>query len=147
MSSTTPTHNYYLPEPSHYPVVGSVALLLMLGGMALWFNGLAFGQWSTLAGLAVLIYMMKIWFGKVIEESEGGLYTKRVDVSFRWSMGWFIFSEVMFFAAFFGALFYARLYSVPELGAVDQKLLWPEFNSVWPTAGPNAMDAFTPMGA
>ena len=84
MSSTTPTHNYYLPEPSHYPVVGSVALLLMLGGMALWFNGLAFGQWSTLAGLAVLIYMMKIWFGKVIEESEGGLYTKRVDVSFRW---------------------------------------------------------------
>ena len=147
MSSTTPTHNYYLPEPSHYPVVGSVALLLMLGGMALWFNGLAFGQWSTLAGLGVLIYMMKIWFGKVIEESEGGLYTKRVDVSFRWSMGWFIFSEVMFFAAFFGALFYARLYSVPELGAVDQKLLWPEFNPAWPTAGPNAMDAFTPMGA
>ena len=147
MSSTTPTHHYYLPEPSHYPVVGSVALLLMLGGMALWFNGVAIGQWSTLAGLGVLIYMMKIWFGKVIEESEGGLYTKRVDVSFRWSMGWFIFSEVMFFAAFFGALFYARLYSVPELGAVDQKLLWPEFNPSWPTAGPNAMDAFTPMGA
>jgi len=128
-------------------VVGSVALLLMLGGMALWFNGVAIGSWSTLAGLGVLIYMMKIWFGKVIEESEGGLYTKRVDVSFRWSMGWFIFSEVMFFAAFFGALFYARLYSVPELGAVDQKLLWPEFNPSWPTAGPNAMDAFTPMGA
>ena len=31
-------------------------------------------------------------------------YGDRIDVSYRWSMAWFIFSEVMFFAAFFGAL-------------------------------------------
>ena len=67
------------------------------------------------------------WFGTVIRESEGGLFNKQVDMSFRWSMSWFIFSEVMFFAAFFGALFYARVYSLPWLGDLDNKLLWPEF--------------------
>ncbi len=147
MSNATPTHNYYLPEPAAYPVIGSVGLLLLLGGFAMWFNGAALGPWSSLAGMIVLVYMMVLWFGKVISESEGGLYTKRVDASYRWSMSWFIFSEVMFFAGFFGALFYARLYSVPELAALDAKLLWPDFSASWPSAGPNAEGSFTPMGA
>lgn len=52
-------------------------------------------------------------------------------------MAWFIFSEVMFFAAFFGALFYARVYSVPWLGgegagAATNEFLWPAFENVWP---------------
>ncbi len=147
MSNATPTHNYYLPEPAAYPVIGSVGILLLLGGFAMWFNDVALGPWSSLAGLLVLVYMMVLWFGKVIGESEGGLYTKRVDVSYRWSMSWFIFSEVMFFAGFFGALFYARLYSVPELSSIDHKLLWPDFNPAWPSAGPGAEANFTPMGA
>ena len=62
-------------------------------------------------------------------------------------MSWFIFSEVMFFAAFFGALFYVRNLSVPELGGLDQKLLWPNFTAAWPTNGPYLKDAFTPMEA
>jgi len=147
MSNASPTHNYYLPEPAGYPLIGSVALLLFTGGMAMWFNDAALGPWVTAAGLAGLIYMMVLWFGKVISESEAGLYTKRVDISYRWSMSWFIFSEVMFFAGFFGALFYARLYSVPELGSLDHKLLWPDFNPSWPSAGPHTHDPFTPMGA
>ena len=44
----------------------------------------------------------------VIRESLAGKYSKQVDVSFRMGMGWFIVSEVMFFAAFFGAFYYAR---------------------------------------
>lgn len=147
MSNVTPTHNYYLPEPAAYPIIGSVGLLLLLGGFAMWFNDVAIGPWSSAVGLVVLIYMMVLWFGKVISESEGGLYTKRVDISYRWSMSWFIFSEVMFFAGFFGALFYARLYSVPELGTLDHKLLWPDFRPDWPTAGPHVGEPFTPMGA
>jgi cytochrome c oxidase subunit 3 len=147
MSDVTPTHNYYLPEPAPYPLIGSVGILLLLGGFAMWFNDVAIGPWSSLAGLAVIAYTLYIWFGKVIGESEGGLYTKRVDISYRWSMSWFIFSEVMFFAGFFGALFYARLYSVPELGGFDQKLLWPDYSPSWPTAGPYAEGSFTPMGA
>jgi cytochrome c oxidase subunit 3 len=87
------------------------------------------------------------WFGTVIRESEDRLYNNKVDLSFRWGMSWFIFSEVMFFAAFFGALFYVRNLSVPDLGSPEQKLLWPEFTAMWPTNGPYIKDLFTPMGA
>jgi len=147
MSHAAPTHNYYLPQPAAYPIVGSTALLLMTMGAAMWFNGYAFGPWSVLAGAAIMVYMMAIWFGKVISESEGGLYTDRVDLSYRWSMSWFIFSEVMFFAGFFGALFYARTLSVPDLSSIDNKLLWPDFAASWPTSGPYFTDPFTPMAA
>jgi cytochrome c oxidase subunit III len=102
-----------------------------------------------LVGLAVLIYMMFGWFGQVAGESETGKYGEQVDLSFRWGMSWFIFSEVMFFAAFFGALFYARQISVPWLGDIDNKLLWPGFAPKWPTAGPapSPGGAFTSMRA
>jgi len=69
-----------------------------------------------LAGFALVIALFYLWFGKVIEENQAGLYNLHVDRSFRMGMMWFIFSEVMFFAAFFGALFYARQLSVPWLG-------------------------------
>jgi len=64
------------------------------------------------------------------------MYGKRVDVSYRWSMSWFIFSEVMFFGAFFGALFYARAIAMHQLGSLDYKLIWPDFSAVWPNIGP-----------
>jgi len=138
---------YYLPSPAPWPVIGSTAIFLLTAGAAMWFNGVALGPWSVLAGILVMVYMMVRWFGQVIGESEGGLYSKRVDMSFRWGMSWFIFSEVMFFAAFFGALFYVRVLAVPDLADLDQKLLWPDFSAVWPTAGPRPSDPFTPMAA
>ena len=90
---------------------------------------------------AILLVMMFGWFGEVIRESEGGAYSKQVDTSFRMGMTWFIFSEVMFFAAFFGALYYAREFSIPWLGGFGTELttnteLWPSFQAVWPTNGP-----------
>jgi cytochrome c oxidase subunit 3 len=139
--------HYFVPEPSYWPVVGSVALLLMGMGAAFWFNGVGAGPWLVLAGFGVLLVMMFGWFGKVIGESEGHLYNRRVDRSFRWSMSWFIFSEVMFFAAFFGALFYVRNLSVPDLGGLTSKLLWPDYTSGWPTDGPYKRELFTPMAA
>jgi cytochrome c oxidase subunit 3 len=139
---------YFVPEPSSWPVVGSIGLFLMATGAALWFNGAGFGSWVVLAGFLVLVYMMFGWFGHVFSESEGGRYNQQVDGSFRWGMSWFIFSEVMFFAAFFGALFYARVLSVPWLGEIEQRLLWPDFQSQWPTAGPGfENDRFSPIGA
>ena len=140
---------YYIPQPSHWPITGSVALLLMGMGAAFWFNGIAPGPWMVAAGAAVLVFMMFGWFGTVIGESEARLYSKRVDLSFRWSMSWFIFSEVMFFAAFFGALFYVRNLSVPDLGAgtLTGNLLWPNYSAQWPTVGPYVTQKFTPMGA
>ena len=99
---------YFVPQPSHWPILGSCALLLMGTGAAFWFNGYPAGPWLVFAGFCVLLVMLFGWFGTVIRESEARLYNRKVDVSFRWSMSWFIFSEVMFFAAFFGALFYIR---------------------------------------
>ena len=63
-------------------------------------------------------------------------------MSFRWGMGWFIASEVMFFAAFFGVLFYVRNISVPDIGAAHSKILWPEYNAIWPTSGPYFKEKF-----
>ena len=74
-------------------------------------------------------------------------YNRKVDASFRWGMGWFIFSEVMFFASFFGALFYARIITAPMLGDFDHKLLWPDFSPAWPHNGPaGIVDTFTKIG-
>ena len=141
------TH-YYLPAPSHWPVIGSCALFLMTFGGVLWMNEIHAGPWVVVAGMALIIYMMLGWFGVVIRESEAGKYNKQVDLSFRWGMSWFIFSEVMFFAAFFGALFYMRILSVPGLGSGEtQELLWPGFTARWPTSGPGIEETFTPMGA
>jgi cytochrome c oxidase subunit 3 len=130
---------YYLPEPSHWPIVGSVGMFLLLFGFASFLHGSS--SIIMLAGAAIIIAMLFGWFGTVINESLAGKYNSQVDMSFRMGMGWFIFSEVMFFAAFFGALFYARMYSVPWLGgagnnAMTHELLWSGFDAVWPTNGP-----------
>jgi cytochrome c oxidase subunit 3 len=150
--SNAQTGGYYFAPPSHWPMVGSIALFLMAIGFASILNDYGYGWIPFWAGVLVLLYMLFGWFGQVIRESEGGLYNGQMDLSYRWSMGWFIFSEVMFFAAFFGALFYARVYSVPWLGDIDNKLLWPDFNGQWPTVGaastgPYQPQAFSPMGA
>ena len=138
---------YFVPQPSYWPLVGSAALLLLGMGAAFWMNAVTLGPWMVAAGFVVLLVMLFGWFGTVIRESEAHLYNKKVDSSFRWSMSWFIFSEVMFFAAFFGALFYIRNLSVPDLGSLDSKLIWPAYTAAWPTVGPYISEHFTPMGA
>ena len=132
---------YYVPHGSHWPIVGSVAMFAMLGGLASYLNGGEFGGMMSLLGLAILITMMAGWFGNVIAESMAGYYNPQVDKSFRMGMMWFIFSEVMFFAAFFGALFYARQLAIPWLGGEGTKFmtnltLWPGFEAMWPSNGP-----------
>jgi cytochrome c oxidase subunit 3 len=132
---------YYIPHGSKWPIVGSVSLFVTMLGVALLLNGVNIAPWILLLGLLAVIYMFFGWFGTVIGESEGGLYNQGVDRSFRMGMMWFIFSEVMFFAAFFGALYYARQLSVPWLGGEGSKFLtnlflWPSYEGSWPTNGP-----------
>ncbi|WP_137937062.1 cytochrome c oxidase subunit 3 [Chitinivorax sp. B] len=146
--STHAEHHYYVPQPSKWPLVGAFALFFLGLGAALAVNGVSAGNICLAIGFAILLYMLFGWFGDVIRESESGKYNDQVDLSFRWSMGWFIFSEVMFFAAFFGALYYARVISVPELGSMSQKLLWPDFVANWPSqVAPAGAEAYRPMGA
>ncbi|MFZ4760518.1 MAG: cytochrome c oxidase subunit 3, partial [Burkholderiaceae bacterium] len=135
--SHTSAPYYFVPAPSQWPLVGSFAMAFAGFGAVGTVNGSAWGPWLLLVGFAILFYMLLGWFGQVAGESEGGQYNSLVDASFRWSMSWFIFSEVMFFAAFFGALFYARSITMPWLGDLDHKqFLWPDFGAAWPNTGP-----------
>jgi len=138
MSSATPagtTPYYYIPSPSAYPVGVAAGLFLVIIGASQWINGAGWGAWMLLVGMTVWLGVLAQWFRQAIGESESGQYSDRIDVSFRWSMSWFIFSEVMFFAAFFGALYWARVHSVPNLGNLDHQLLWPDFKAIWPGSG------------
>lgn len=134
--------HYFVPPNSRWPILTSLSLLMVVSGLILLFIGGTGGAALFAAGMLFLFFNMFGWFGAVARESEGGQYKHWEDMSFRWGMGWFIFSEVMFFAAFFGALFYARVLSVPDLGAAHSKILWPDFNAIWPTAGPYFTEPF-----
>jgi len=139
---------YYVPHGTTWPIVGSIGLTTLVVGFAHYLNGSPSGLKVMAIGVAIILLMMFGWFGTIIRESEAGTYNEQVDKSFRWGMSWFIFSEVMFFAAFFGALYYARIFSVPWLGGghpVDQ-ILWSGYEAAWPTNGPgNVGGAFETM--
>ncbi len=147
------TPYYFIPSPSRHPVMASFGLLLMIFGASQWINGQGWAAYVVLFGLLWWAWVLKQWFGDSIRESESGLYSDRIDISYRWSMSWFIFSEVMFFGAFFGALYWARVHVVPSLGSLDNAVLWPDFKAYWPssvagaTASPGGIvDPFTTMG-
>ena len=144
---------YFVPAPSRHPVMAAIGLFFVILGAGQWVNGHEWGMYSLFGGLALWAFVLQQWFREAISESEGGLYSDRIDISFRWSMGWFIFSEVMFFAAFFGALYWARVFSVPSLGSLDNALLWPDFKAIWPSVAPGftgapagTVEAFSTMG-
>ena len=132
---------YFVPTHSKAPIMASVALFTLMIGVATWLNGLAWGKWTFFVGLAAMLAVLFYWFSEVVRESMAGHYHRQVDVSVRMGMIWFIFSEVMFFAAFFGALFYARHFALPWLGGegdgvMTNALLWDGYTPAWPTAGP-----------
>jgi cytochrome c oxidase subunit 3 len=118
--------------------MASLGLFFVILGAGQWVNGHGWGAYSLFGGLLLWAVVLQRWFSAAIGESEKGLYSDRVDVSFRWSMSWFIFSEVMFFAAFFGALWWARAHAVPNLGDLENALLWPDFKAIWPSAAAGA---------
>ena len=135
---------YYVPGASRWPVIASVALFVTMVGFASWLNEASWGRPVFFVGLVMLAAILFKWFADVIGESLRGYYNKQVDTSFRMGMIWFIFSEVMFFAAFFGALFYARQYAMPWLngegdGVMTNSVLWPGFAAGWPSNGPAAV--------
>src|SRR5512136_3482005 len=131
--STPASGKYYVPHGSPWPFFGSVTLFVLMIGAALTVEHTSGGPLVLTAGIVLLLALFFFWFGTVIRENQAGIYNLQVDRSFRMGMSWFIFSEVMFFAAFFGALFYARQLAMPDLGSLDNKLLWPDFAPQWPS--------------
>jgi cytochrome c oxidase subunit 3 len=135
MSSHAPAPgaNYFVPQPSRHPAFAAFGLLFVIFGAAQWINGVDWGKYALAFGLVWFLGVLYQWFMDAITESQGGQYGHKVDLSFRWSMSWFIFSEVMFFGAFFTALWWTRAHSVPALASGDNLLLWPDFKAVWPS--------------
>ena len=147
------SNGYYIPHGTKWPFLSTISLMVLFIGFANYMNGYSTGVILMLSGLSLLLIMTYGWFSTVITESESGVYNDQVDTSFRWGMVWFIFSEVMFFSAFFGALYYARELSLPWLGGEGSKMatnivLWPQFENIWPSNGPmNTGGDFTLMKA
>ncbi|MES2320528.1 MAG: cytochrome c oxidase subunit 3 [Pseudomonadota bacterium] len=137
---------YFVPGPSRWPLLAGMSLLATMIGASGWVNGAAWGPYLNIAGILSTLLVLYFWFGDAIGESETGKYNARIDLSFRWSMSWFIFSEVMFFGAFFGALFYARAISLPWLGDLDHKIIWPDFAAQWGATPAGTIDGYTAMG-
>ena len=155
MSSTSHggTPYYFVPNPSRHPAMAALGLFFTFFGAAQWMNGADWGKWAMTAGLLWFLWVLFSWFSDAIAESEGHQYGHKIDISFRWSMSWFIFSEVMFFGAFFGALYWARQQALPSLGSLENAILWPDFKAVWPSAAQGItgspagiVEPFTTMG-
>jgi cytochrome c oxidase subunit 3 len=149
--TTTPSPqakaHYYVPATSNYSTFLSAGIFLLALGFIFRLNGVPPGMWSMLLGTALILYVIVGWFGEVISENTRGIYTLWEDRSYRIGMVWFIFSEVMFFACFFGVLFYIRRIALPELGGYDaQYAPFAGFGSAWPSSGPLG-ETFTPMQA
>ncbi|MBX8493370.1 cytochrome c oxidase subunit 3 [Pseudomonas cichorii] len=138
----TSHEHYYVPAQSKWPIIATLALLVTMFGLGTWFNDLKAGRPESngplifFVGGLLVAYMMAGWFGAVIKEARAGMYSAQMDRSFRWGMVWFIFSEVMFFMAFFGVLFYVRVWTGPWLGGEGangiSNMLWPNFQFQWP---------------
>lgn len=138
MAQQSPDANvYFVPTHSKWPFIGSIAMMVTMVGVASWLNDSGWGKWTFYAGIAMLVLTLFWWFSDVVRESQAGNYNRQVDGSFRMGMVWFIFSEVMFFGAFFGALFYTRNLGLPWLGGegdgvMTNELLWDGYSARGP---------------
>ena len=148
------TGAYYIPHKATWPIAATAGMMTTLAGFANYLNGNAAGSTFMILGLTIFIVMLAGWFTMQANESETGMYSHYVGISYRMGMMWFIFSEIMFFAVFFGTLWYTRNLSMDWLAGIGDgpgrstAMLWPSFESVWPTNGPGEIGGeYEPMGA
>ncbi|MDF1818840.1 MAG: cytochrome c oxidase subunit 3 [Immundisolibacteraceae bacterium] len=141
--------SYYVPEETRQPALLAVGLAATLFGFAMSLHDNSAGSIVMMVGGAITAVTIWMWMAHVIRESEAGLNSAQMDRTYRMGMGWFIFSEVMFFAAFFGALFYVRVLVLPWLSgegnnAMTNQLLWPLFEGLWSPLSIPSTEGFTP---
>ncbi|HYC98266.1 cytochrome c oxidase subunit 3 [Brevundimonas sp.] len=159
-----PHHDYHLVNPSPWPLVSSIATVIMFIGAVVWMKGLVPADSGPLAsallsdgkqalffaGLAGVLVSMVGWWADVIKESRQGDHTPVVSIGLRYGMILFIASEVMFFAAFFWMFFEMAVFNearghVPEIGNwAGTAAAWanPDGTSIWPPKGVEALDAW-----
>lgn len=141
-TETTAEQKYFVPSPAPWPFLLTASLMISAIGAGVWLNGSADAGMPIFAiGMLLIFAMVFFWLRSVVKENVAGVYSHWEDRTYRIGMGWFIFTEVMFFGAFFGALFYLRVLSQPWLGGVGEEFythfyLWPDYTGGWPSNGP-----------
>src|SRR5699024_10937443 len=141
-TQTTAEHKYFVPTPAPWPFLMTISLLISMVGGGVWLNGAAHIG-STICGIGLLLVVAVTfsWLRSVVHESLAGVYSHWEVRTYRIAMCWFVFRAVMFFAAFFGALFYLRGLASAWLSGGGEEFythfyLWPEFTGGWPSTGP-----------
>ena len=163
MATDETYQTYYVPHNSKLPIFASLGIFLTVFGMGNMLNEMTHGIDSSFGEIVFLIGGMVMgatlfgWFSKVIEENHQKLYSDQMNKSYVWGMSWFIFSEVMFFFVFFGALFYIRVFVVDWIGGEGDRgpsnMIWPEYSPHWPMTEtpdpsrfPGAQHTISPWG-
>ena len=128
----THNHDYHLVNPSHWPIFGAFAALVMAAGAVAWMHKVGWGPWVFALGTTGVLITMAGWWTDVVHEANTGDHTAVVQLHHRYGMILFIASEVMFFVAWFWAYFNAALYpsGVEAVGGV------------WPPKGIEVLDPF-----
>ena len=144
---TAEHEDYYVPDSSGMAISATIGLMLSIFGAANVLNDMTFGEpgaetnsWSILmVGLFWFIGTLFVWFRTAIRENLAGMNSAQLKKSYVLGMFWFIFSEVMFFFAFFGVLFYVRVLAGPWLAGegdggtgIAALQLWGDFQYSWP---------------
>lgn len=142
-----PVNYYFIADPSHWPLVGSVGIFCTVLGLVQVLHHGFIGPYLMLLGIGLILFTMVGWFSTVVHESTSGLHSEQMDRTYRWGMLWFIVSEIFLFGIFFGALFYSRVFGLVELGGNAGELarqllfykgdathhyIWPNFQYTWP---------------
>jgi cytochrome c oxidase subunit 3 len=137
MSQAGVKHDYHLVNPSPWPLVGSIAAVVMAIGGVIWMKGL-FGLekhtlWPFLMGFAGVLYTMFGWWSDVVREANHGDHTPVVSIGLRYGMILFIVSEVMFFVAWFWIFFEMALFHGHRTvsGIEEVRTAW----ATWPPKG------------
>jgi len=136
MSAIEKNHDYHMVEPSPWPFVMSVAVLIMAMGGIFWMH--QWTPWVFFIGLVGVLYVMFAWWSDVRKEANTGFHTPVVQMHHRYGMMLFIASEVMVFFGFFWAYFdgFFRLDDVEQYARVAAT------SGVWPPTGVELFDPF-----
>ena len=143
-------HDYHLVNPSPWPLIGSIAVLVLAIGGVTYMKGLfgiEAGQlWTLVPGFLMVIWTMVGWWREVVKEGRTGDHTPVVEIGLKYGMILFIVSEVMFFAAWFWSFFERAIFYPARVGATFDATspVWEGLNAFaqWPPTGVTTFDPF-----
>ena len=143
-------HDYHLVNPSPWPLLGSLSVLVLAVGSVIFMKGM-FGlekgfPWIMLVGFAMVMWVMLGWWREVIREGRTGDHTPVVEIGLKYGMILFIASEIMFFGAWFWSFFEFAIFHAARVGETFDagSPVWEGLNAFaeWPPVGVTTFDPF-----